>query len=218
MKKTSELKKAIGEMIADGDIEGIVNMSRSSRGVVRTLIGMTYDKTLASSWRAMDAIGRVCEAEPEQKARNTVRRLLWMMREESGTNAWSAAEIVGEIVARRISWFEDIVPILITFGSEPIMRAGAMRAMFRIGALRPELVREFIPLAIEHTRDGDPQVRGYAALALRAVGGADTEALLEGLAGLADDGAEFLYYDGSRLRLITVSDASVIDTGDYLLY
>ena len=198
-------------------MEGIVNMSKSRRGVVRTLIGMTYDKTRASSWRAMDAIGRTSAAEPEHKARDTVRRLLWMMREESGTNPWSAAEIVGEIVARNTDVFEDIVPIVITFGEEPIMRAGAMRAMSRIGAQRPELVREFIPLAIEHMADKDPQVRGYAALALRAAGGPEAGEALERLAGLAGDKADFLYYDGSRLCLITVSDASVIDTGDYLL-
>ena len=195
-------------------MEGIVNMSKHRRGVVRTLIGMTYDKARASSWRAMDAIGRVCEAEPEHKARDTVMRLLWMMREESGTNPWSAAEIVGEIVARNTGPFEDIVPIVITFAEEPIMRAGAMRARSRIGAQRPELVREFIPLALEHMEDKDPQVRGYAALALRAAGGFVDAGALSALAG---DDAYFMYYDGSRLRLITVSDASVIDTGDYLL-
>ncbi|MCK4910535.1 MAG: hypothetical protein KAR83_02785 [Thermodesulfovibrionales bacterium] len=214
MKKTSELKNAIEEMLANGDIEGIVNMSKHARGVVRTLIGMTYDKARASSWRAMDAIGRISAAEPEHKARNTVMRLLWMMREESGTNPWSAAEIVGEIVARRTASFEDIVPIVITFAEEPIMRAGAMRAMSRIGAQKPELVREFIHLALEHSADKDPQVRGYAALALRAAGGADAEALLEGLAG---DSEDFLYYDGRDLCQLHVSDAARFSPKDYLL-
>ncbi len=202
-------------MLASGDIEGIVSEAGHTRGVVRTLIGMTYDKASVSSWRAMDAIGRISAGLPEDKARNTVMRLLWMMREESGTNPWSAAEIVGEIVARDTGPFEDIVPIVITFSEEPIMRAGAMRAMFRIGAGRPLLVQEFIPLAIEHSGDLDPQVRGYSALALGAAGGPEAHDQLEGLAG---DEERFLFYDGRGLRPITVSEAARFKPEDYLLY
>ncbi len=201
-------------MLASGDMEGIVSQYGLTRGVVRTLIGMTYDKDSVSSWRAMDAIGRISAAAPEHKARNTVRRLLWMMREESGTNPWSAAEILGEIVARNTGPFQDIVPIVISFASEPIMRAGAMRAMYRIGSQRPPLVREFIPLALEHTGDKDPQVRGYAVLALRAAGGSEAQSALEALAG---DEEGFPFYDGKDLRRVTVSEAARFDPEDYLL-
>ena len=214
MARKSVLKSALEGMLASGDIEGIVSQYGHTRGVVRTLIGMTYDKASVSSWRAMDAIGRISAAGPEHKARDTVMRLLWMMREESGTNPWSAAEIVGEIVARNTGPFEDIVPIVITFSEEPIMRAGAMRAMSRIGAQRPELVQEFVPLALEHSADRDPQVRGYAALALGAARGVDVEALLEGMAG---DNEPFLFYDGKDLRHLTVSESVHIAPEDYLL-
>ena len=77
-----------------------------------------------------------------------------------------------------------------------------------------EFLQEFVPLALEHSSDKDPQVRGYAALALRAAGGADAEALLEGLAG---DSEDFLYYDGRDLCQLHVSDAARFSPKDYLL-
>ncbi|KKM80443.1 hypothetical protein LCGC14_1339770 [marine sediment metagenome] len=143
MGKLSVLKDDLEGMLASGDMEGIVSKAGHERGVIRTLIGMTYDKQRASSWRAMDAIGRITANEKPEKVRNTLERLLWMMREESGTNPWSAVEIVGEVLTRNHEPYKDIIPIVINFAEEPIMRAGSMRAMYRIGTVRPDLVREF---------------------------------------------------------------------------
>ena len=197
-------------MLASGDMEGIVSKAGRARGVIRTLIGMTYDKSRASSWRAMDAIGRITANEKPEKVRNTIERLLWMMREESGTNPWSAVEIVGEILTRNHEPYKDIIPIVINFAEEPIMRAGGMRAMYRIGTIRPELVREFAPLAIRYSADADAQVRGYAALALGVV---DAPEKSDALWRLRADHAAFLYYEDSTLREITVREAARLAGG-----
>ena len=210
MGKRSVLKDDLEGMLASGDMEGIVSKAGHERGVIRTLIGMTYDKSRASSWRAMDAIGRITANEKPEKVRNTLERLLWMMREESGTNPWSAVEIVGEILTRNHEPYKDIIPIVINFAEEPIMRAGGMRAMYRIGTIRPELVREFAPLAIRYSADADAQVRGYAALALSVL---DAPQMNDAFLRLRADHAAFLFYEDGTLREITVSEAASLAGG-----
>ena len=203
-------KNLISKLLLDGDLDAIVDLARGTRGVTSTLTGLTYDKSELTSWRAMDAIGQISATESSARVRITLERLLWMMREESGTNPWSAAEIVGEIVARTPEPFEDIAPIVVTFSEEPIMRAGAMRAMYRIGASRPDLVQEFAPLAVLYSSDADPQVRGYSALALGQVESPDKSATLK---RLSSDNAPFLFYDLEDLRNITVADVAQIALG-----
>ena len=166
---------------------------------------MTYDLSDVIGWRAMDAIGRICATEPVDKVRNTIERILWTMREESGNNPWSSAEVIAEILTRNPDPFLDIVPIVISFNDEPIMRPGALRAMYRIGRDRPELVELFADAPIEHKDDPNPQVRGYAALALSFVA---PQGRAEALRKLGSDDARFSFYDGVELREITVAEAA----------
>jgi hypothetical protein len=206
MKKTSADKDALLAMLKAGDFQAIINKAEQKRGMVRILIGLSYDKETLHSWRAMDAIGRITLIESPEKVRIILQRLLWMMREESGTNPWSAAEIVGEIIARNFEPFKDIIPIVICFAEEPIMRAGSLRAMWRIASVAREHVSEFAGIALTYLNDKDPQVRGYAALALGACGYGDTE---NALSALKDDSAGFLLYIDNELKNVKVSDVIV---------
>ena len=207
MSIAAKRKKELGRLLAAGDFDGIQDMARVRGGVVRALIGLSYEKQEVSAWRAMDAMGRICAGEPESQVRNTIERLLWMMREESGTNPWSAAEILGEILHRKPDRFTDIIPIVITFADEMIMREGALRTMWRVGQVRPELVAELAHVPLEHCEDENPQVRGYAALALRVLkeGAPGRDAALSILSG---DKAGFLLYDNTQLVETTVSSVA----------
>jgi hypothetical protein len=204
-------KGLLEKLLTRGEIDAIAREAGSFPAVVRSLIGLSYDKARVESWRAMEAIGRITAGQPAGKARNTIERLLWMMREESGTNPWTAAEIIGEIVAGNPGPFEDIVPIVVHFAEEPIMRAGALRAMYRIGSVSQDLVRELVPVALEHMGDADPQVRGYAALALGAAGAPELKEMLNPLSA---DTTEFLFYDGGELRPISVGEAARMAMGE----
>ena len=90
------------------------------------------------------------------------------------------------------------------------MRAGSLRAMYRIGTVRPDLVREFAHLPTLYTSDAEPQVRGYAALALSVL---DTPQMSAALLRLRSDHAAFLYYEDSTLKEITVSEAARLAGG-----
>jgi HEAT repeat protein len=203
--KLEQLKAEMAEFLEAEDYAGLAALARVKRPVLSTLISMSYAKATLLAWRAMDAIGRLTAEMPADHVRNRVQRVLWMMRDESGTNSWAGPEILTEIVARNPEPVKDIAPIIVTNHDELLMRAGSLRAIWRIGAKRPGLVVEFAPLAAGYLRDPDPEVRGHAALALGAVGGAEH---LPALGALASDTGAFLYYDGSALLELPVAEAA----------
>lgn len=205
MGKLEGLKTEIAEFLEAEDYAGLAALARVKRPVLSALISMSYAKATLLAWRAMDAIGRLAADMPADEVRNRVQRVLWMMRDESGTNSWTGPEILTEIVARNPEPVKDIAPIIVTNHDELLMRAGSLRAIWRIGGIRPELVAEFAPVAAGYLHDPDPAVRAHAALALGAVGGADH---LPALGALASDADGFPYYDGSALRELAVAEAA----------
>lgn len=187
----AEIKRLLD--LADWD--GLVRLHASGSSVLRRLISLTYDKADPRSWRAMQAIGAIAAALPPDAARTVVQRLLWMMREESGTNPWSAGEIIAEILWQRPGPLEDIAPIVISFHVEPILRIGALWAIVRLATVRPDLVAPFAEVPREYLGSDNPTERGFAVLAMKALGLADDAAL----APLRDDTATFRYYNGRDL-------------------
>lgn len=196
MRNRDGVKAEIRSMLEAEDYEGLRRLSEKGVPVVRHLLGMTYDKGEALSWRAMDAVGRLTAAFPAAKTRNTVQRVLWMMRDESGGTAWSAPEVIGEIIRNNPGDLEDMVPVVISFYEEELFRSGVLRAMARIAGVRADLVEPFRGVPLSYLSSREPAVRGNAVLALAALGGAGLAGELRGLLG---DEAEVEYYDGRSL-------------------
>jgi hypothetical protein len=198
-----EIQRELRELLKKGDFRGIVALSKSQSSVARILISMTYGKHSLTSWRAMEAIGNITARMPEPKVRTLIQRLLWMMREESGTNPWSAGQIISEILRSNPSSFEDIVPIIITFHDEKILRTGSLWCMYRVGAVRPDLVAPFVKVALHYLRSDDPEDRGYALLALKGMGGSEH---LPAVEERVEDNATFIYYDGRAMVETRIMD------------
>ncbi len=199
-------KAELRELLGNADFEGVVRLSGKDRSVPRLLISMTYDKAGLLGWRAIEAIGRITEGWPAEKARNLIQRLLWMMREESGTNAWSVGEIISEMVGRNPEPFGDIVPIVISFHEEKILRTGSLWCMIKVGRARPDLAAPFARVALRYLDSEDPGERGLALQALKGLGRREHLPAVE--KKLSDD-ALFCYYDGTSMREISIKDVAV---------
>lgn len=195
-KRNEALKASIAELLADGNLKSIEDLWREQGSTLRILISMTYDKSDPKSWRAMEAIGRIAAMMDPDSARGIIQRLLWMMREESGTNPWSAGEILGEILAANPGPFEDIVPIVISFHDEPMLRTGALWTMYRVATKRPDLVGPFVGIAVEYLGSDDPKERGFALLALLALG---VNGHRDDIRARLQDEGSFIYYQDGEL-------------------
>jgi HEAT repeat protein len=201
--RTGSLKEEIAGYLEREDYEGLGGLKKGKGLIARTLISMSYDKEDPLSWRAIDAIGRLVSRMEPDKARTFAQRVLWMMREESGNNAWTGSEILGEIVRRSPERNEDLALIVISFHEELIFRAGSLRALARIAEVRPDLAEAFRKVPAQYLRDPDPSVRGYAVVALMALGSQEHKGALEGALG---DKGEFLYYEKGRLQSVVIGE------------
>lgn len=188
-----EPKRRVTGYLERADLEGLVLFSKKNRGVLRSLISLTYDKENIICWRAIEAAGLVAADMPRQEARAALDRVLLMMRDESGCNAWSAPETVGEIIRNRPEWFATAVPVLASFHTEDMFRAGVLFALSRIAEKAPELVRPHRELACRYLKSNSPEVKGSALLLLKSLGdGESCAGLIKDT--LADEG-KFRYYE-----------------------
>ena len=172
------------------------------RGLFRLLISIAYDKSTVSCWRAIEVTGiiagEIAKTSPEV-IRNLAQRLLWMLRDESGNNLSSAPEMLGEIVRNSPDAFADIAPVIASFHDEVMLRPGVLRAIFRIGEVRPNLISMSGEFLEPYLRDENPVVRAYALLIAGAYPLAEPLPLIS---ALKEDGDTVtLYSDGDFISM-----------------
>jgi hypothetical protein len=177
---------------------------KNAKGVFRLLISISYDKSDILCWRAIEVTGiiagEIAKTNPEV-IRALAQRLLWMLRDESGNNLSSAPEMLGEIARNSPENFADIAPVIASFHDELMMRPGVLRAIFRIGEVRPDLIgisREFIE---PYMRDEDPVVRVYA---LRIAGTYKLRETLPVISALKDDTESVTIYSDGDFHTMNV--------------
>lgn len=170
-------------------------------------------------WRAVAALGRsvarLAEARLED-GRNVVRRFMWSLNEESGAVGWGVPEAMAETLARSEPLAREFSRILAsyirdldkdcTFIDHAPLRRGAYWGLARLAQVRPELAVPAVPDLVTGLGDGDPESRGYCALALERLAPPSTPAMLAALEALFDDPYRFdLFFDGAFFP-IGVSD------------
>jgi HEAT repeat protein len=196
-------RKEIIPLLEEKKYDEIVEIAKKNiRGIFRLLIGITFDKSDILCWRAVEATGiiagEIAKTNPEV-IRNLAQRLLWMLRDESGNNLSSAPEMLGEIVRNSPDTFADIAPVIASFHDELMLRPGVLRAIFRIGEVRPDLISVSGEFLEPYLRDEDPVVRAYALLIAGAYKLAEP---LLFVSALKDDGdAVTLYSDGDFISM-----------------
>jgi HEAT repeat protein len=204
------LRREIVSALKRRDYDGLIGLWIRHHQVIRILISMTYDKKDIIAWRAMEAIGHITKAmsrENPEDVRNLAGRLLWMMRDESGGIGWSAPEILGEIIRNNPELCSDLVPVLMSFHEEQMLRAGVLWAAGRIAEAHRELVLSAMPMIVSYLDDPVPYVRGMAVWALSKMKVRGHEAPLRGL--ISDTGVMIIYDDG-EFRERTIGELAQI--------
>jgi hypothetical protein len=172
----------------------------------RILVGLSYDKTDVLSWRAIELIGILAgefSKKNSEMIRNLAQRLLWMMRDESGNNPWSAPEILGEIVRNDPDGFADVAPVIASFHDEEMLRPGVLRAIFRIGDRRPDLILVDGDFIVPYLRNPDPLVRTYALL---VAGAYQLKEMVTASGDLKNDRSTVTLYENGELFCKTVGE------------
>jgi len=206
------IKKHLRELLDQGDLEQIAELSVGKKRALGILISLTFDPHEQLAWRAVEAMGlaadRVAQVDPEF-VRGHLRKLYWLLSEESGGVCWRAPEAMAEIVRRRPNLCADYVPIvvslIVSMAEEDLdhFRAGALWAIGRLGPLTADHLQSVLPAVTAALDHRDPQVRGMAVWCLGQVG---QEELLAGRPDLSADEGPVDLYEQRRLNRTRVSD------------
>ncbi len=152
------------------------------RQVVNPLFSFFYHIDDQIRWRAIVAMGTVvakmAETDPES-ARVVMRRLMWNLNDESGGIGWGSPEAMGEILARSPFLAAEFSHILVSYLREdmnylehPGLQRGLLWGLARLAESQPALILDAVPYLLPYAQSTDPTLRGLAAKALTAIGGA----------------------------------------------
>jgi len=196
----------IRSLLAARDLALLTRREFADQTVLRTLLMLTFDADELIGWRAVEAVGKVAGAVAAgevERVRRFLRRLLWSMNDESGGVGWRAPECIGEILVNVPSLIGEYGPLLMSHrDSEPFER-GSHLAVYRVARCDSTPFRNDASELSQSLDHADPAVRGYAALALGAIGAVEHR---QGVQALRHDHASVSTYDfeSGELRKRTV--------------
>ena len=196
-------REEIIPLLEEKKYDDIVEMAeKDTKATFRLLMGITYDKTNILCWRAIEVSGMIAGEIAKTKPdviRTLAQRLLWMLRDESGNNLSSAPEILGEIVRSCPDTLADVAPVIASFHDEVMLKPGVLRAIFRIGEVRPDLIGVSGEFMGPFLLDKVPAVRAYA---LFIAGAYKLRGIRPAISALKDDRDTIsLYSDGNFISM-----------------
>lgn len=198
------LREKIAALLRASDFAALVELAGQEQSVVDVLLQFLYDPQDILQWRALEGLGHVAGAHPEQ-VRKVITRLLWLLNEDSGSFGWGAAAALGEIGRHRPELVRDIIPMFCGFLWEDFSRAPMLWGIGRLAAVHPEVLAEVVPDMEPCLADRDPLVRALSAWGLGIL---RAEEARQGIQDLLNDQETVIMYDQGELRRTTVGEVA----------
>jgi len=199
-----QLREKIVPLLQAGDFPGLTKLAGRESGVAAILMQFLYEPGALLYWRALEGLGLVAGAHPEQ-VRKLINRLLYLLNEDSGSNGWGAAAALGEIGRHRIALVQDIIPMFVGFLEEPFSREPMLWGVGRLAEVHPEPLHEVLPVIVLFLTSTEPQLRALAAWGL---GKARYRPAANAIMALTEDVHPVQLYDRGRLLETTVGQAA----------
>jgi hypothetical protein len=198
------VREKIVALLQAGDFPGLTELAGQKSGVAAILMQFLYEPGALMYWRALEGLGLVAGAQPEQ-VHKLINRLLYLLNEDSGSNGWGAAAALGEIGRGRIELVKEIIPMFVGFLEEPFSREPMLWGVGRLAEVQAELLHEVLPEIVPFLTNPEPQIRALAAWGLGKARYQPAAAALQTLTG--DDHPVHIYDRGALLST-TVGQAA----------
>ena len=204
MRSRRAIRNLITGILQDGDFAALTVLAAEEPRVGEILLQFLYDPEDLLQWRALEGLGCLAEAHPEQ-VRKLISRLLWLLNEDSGSFGWGAAAALGEIGRHRLAGVQEIIPMFCGLLEEEFSRAPMLWGIGRLAEVNPDQLNEVLPRIVIFLTSTEAQVRALTAWALGKAGDAAGAGDLQAL--LSDD-RPVAIYDRGELRQTTVAQVA----------
>ena len=198
-------KGLVGQLVAAGDIDTLVDYAFDDRKTLRFLQRLLYEPDEAVRYRTAWLIGQVC-ARLSTREPGPVADLMHRLFEacsDSASTSWGMVEAIGAIIAARPDIYGAFTRYLLNYMGDESTQAQVIWALGEIAASRPDLIRKtpfystFAFLSHEN-----PVIRGLMARLLGRIQA--TEALFQ-IMGLQGDPQPITIYEQGRPLQTTVA-------------
>jgi HEAT repeat protein len=204
LKTRRVLREQIIGLLRAADYTGLAELAAQDQRVGDMLLQFLYDPEALLHWRALEGLGQVAGAQPDQ-VRKLIPRLLWLLNEDSGSFGWGAAAALGEIGRGNISLVKEIIPMFCGFLEEEFSRTPMLWGVGRVAEVAPERLTEVLPMIVIFLTSPEAQVRALAAWVLGKAGYGEA---MDDLRPLMDDMRPVAIYDRGELRRTTVAEVA----------
>jgi len=196
-------KKEVEALVQEYNLGPLLDVAKEDKRIIRDLQRLIYSADKLLRWRATDALGRVSGviSKYDPDAISKLLQRLFSASADTAASSWGCLDAVGEIIGNSPELFEGYVPRLYQFAGDRALLAEILRALGKIGAVRPDLVRNTTYRFITFLQDPDSEIRGYAAILLGNLGAQEAK---DDLKRLQKDASAIEIYRNGALEKWTV--------------
>jgi hypothetical protein len=196
-------KKEVEALVKAYDVAPLLGMAEQDKRILRDLQRLLYSADKLERWRAADTMGKV-SAVIAKNDPGVVSRLIQGLitsLADTAASSWGSLDAIGEIIRNCPEQFAGYMPQLYPFARDRALLADVLRALGRIGKVKPDLIRKKAFYFFPFLADPSPEIRGYAAILVGNLGAHEAK---EGLEKLVNDPAAMEVYAHGALQNRTI--------------
>jgi hypothetical protein len=196
-------KADVETLVNTFNVERLLDLAKRDKRIIRDLQRLLYAVDLQGRLRAAELLGKAC-ALIAQRDPGRVSKLLqglFTSLSDTAASSWGSLDAIGEIISQSPKQFGGYIPQIYAWAKDKDLLPEVLRALGRIGAARPDLIRRAALHLIPLLQDGNPAVRGHAAALLGSLGAQEAK---DDLGKLVDDSAVLEMYGNGELQEQTV--------------
>ncbi len=201
-------KREVEMLVNEYDLGPLLSIAAKDKRIIRDLQRLIYSVDLLFRWRATDALGKVSGviAQYDPGAISKLLQRLLTASADTASSSWGCLDAIGDIISNSPEQFGGYMPQLYQFAGDRALLAEVLRALGKIGKVRPDLIRKKALHFIPFLQDPDPEIRGYAAILLGNLGAQEAR---DDLTRLGDDSAVMEVYRNGTLEKLTVGKLAI---------
>lgn len=191
-------KKEVENIVADYDMDEIMNAARQDKKIIRYLQRLLYSADDLTRFRAADALGKASSviADYDPAIVSKLLKNLFIAIADTASSSWGAIPAIGEIISNSIKQYASYAPQLYPMISDREILPEVLKALARITEVEPEPFGKIKYKILTFLKDVNPEVRAYSIIIIGNLKAAEADS---DLTDLTQDNTELKIYEKGHI-------------------